>query len=80
MATKWKRPERQAKGKKKIKKQSPRFIRTSRGTGTDLGASLLFLTQTLHCAARSLLPRTLVFELSADDGLGTRERQINVLQ
>lgn len=58
MATTQKRAERQAKGKNKS--ESHRFDRTSNETGTDLGMRLLFLTQTLHCAAGSLAPRTLV--------------------
>lgn len=78
MATTRKTAERQTKGKNKS--DSYGLDRTSNETGTDLGAKLLFLTQTLHCAAGSLAPRTLVFELSADSWLRTGGRWMNVLR
>lgn len=60
--------------------ESHGLVRMNSEARTDLGASLLFLTQTLQCAARSLPPKTLVFELSADNWLRTRRRQMNVLR
>lgn len=78
MATTRKRAETQAKGKNKS--ESCRLDRTSSEAGTDLGVSLLFLTRTLQCAARSLVSKTLAFELSGDDWLRTRGRQMNVLR